>query len=140
QALAERPDQISQGSVVQAFAVCGSCYQRAIDAGLPEVHPSGPVKQKSGATHRITLDVAGRSLTPLQWSYVSEPAEKMADEDETYERTLFILTALFAMYLRVSDLVGRDNWEPTMGDFRKDTQGNWWFNVVGKGNKAAKIS
>lgn len=44
------------------------------------------------------------------------------------------------MYLRISDLIGRDNWTPSMGDFRRDTTGNWWFQVVGKGNKAARIS
>lgn len=27
-----------------------------------------------------------------------------------------------------------------MGDIRHDSAGNWWFHVVGKGNKAAKIS
>jgi len=27
-----------------------------------------------------------------------------------------------------------------MGDFRRDSAGNWWFHVAGKGNKAAKIS
>jgi site-specific recombinase XerC len=64
----------------------------------------------------------------------------MAGDDPAHERTLFILTTLFAMYLRVSDLIGRDNWRPTMGDLRRDTTGNWWFHVVGKGNKAAKIS
>jgi integrase len=44
------------------------------------------------------------------------------------------------MYLRVSDIVGRDNWQPMMSDFRKDDHGNWWFHVIGKGNKSAKIS
>ncbi len=66
--------------------------------------------------------------------------EQMAVADPTYERTLFIVATLFSMYLRVSDLVGRDNWTPTMGDIRRDSMGNWWFHVVGKGNKAAKIS
>ncbi|MCC6073966.1 tyrosine-type recombinase/integrase [Pseudomonas sp. GCM10022188] len=136
-----RPYRMSQGSVAQVFAVCGSFFQHAIDEGLTEVNPFRAVKQKSVYKQRNTLDVSGRSLTPLQWSYVIETAERMADEDpEVHERTLFILATLFAMYLRVSDLVGRDNWEPTMGDFRRDTTGNWWFHVVGKGNKAAKIS
>lgn len=27
-----------------------------------------------------------------------------------------------------------------MGDMRKDSAGNWWYHVVGKGNKAGKIS
>ena len=140
QDITERPYKMSQGSVAQVFAVCGSFFQHAIDEGLTEVNPFRAVKQKSIYKQRNTLDVSGRSLTQLQWSYVIETAEKMADEDEVHERTLFILTTLFSMYLRVSDLVGRDNWEPSMGDFRKDTVGNWWFHVVGKGNKAAKIS
>lgn len=56
------------------------------------------------------------------------------------ERTLFIIATIYSMYLRVSDMVGRDNWEPMMSDFRKDDHGNWWFHVIGKGNKSAKIS
>jgi len=44
------------------------------------------------------------------------------------------------MYLRISDLAGRDNWQPLMSDFRKDLSGAWWFHVIGKGNKVAKIS
>ncbi|MCY1412125.1 Tyrosine recombinase XerC [compost metagenome] len=136
----ERPYKMSQGSVAQVFAVCGSFFQHAIDEGLTEVNPFRAVKQKSVYKQRNTLDVSARSLTQLQWSYVIETAEMMAAEDEDHERTLFIVATLFAMYLRVSDLVGRDNWEPCMGDFRRDTMGNWWFHVVGKGNKAAKIS
>ncbi|MBV7547555.1 site-specific integrase [Pseudomonas sp. PDM26] len=56
------------------------------------------------------------------------------------ERTLFIIATIYSMYLRVSDMVGRDNWKPMMSDFRKDDHGNWWFHVIGKGNKSAKIS
>lgn len=139
-ALRSRPYRMSQGSVAQVFAVCGSFFQYAIDEGLTEVNPFRAVKQKSIYKQRNTLDVASRSLTPLQWSYVIETAEQMAAADPTHERTLFIVATLFSMYLRVSDLVGRDNWTPTMGDIRRDSMGNWWFHVVGKGNKAAKIS
>jgi hypothetical protein len=53
---------------------------------------------------------------------------------------LFIVATIFAMYLRVSDLVGRDNWQPAMGDLRKGNSGNWRYHVVGKGNNAGKLS
>ncbi|HCF7007361.1 TPA: site-specific integrase [Pseudomonas aeruginosa] len=132
--------KMSQGSVAQVFAVCGSFFQHAIDEGFTEVNPFRAVKQKSIYKQRNTLDVASRSLTQLQWSFVIETAELMAAADPAHERTLFIVATLFSMYLRASDLVGRDNWQPVMGDFRRDTTGNWWFHVVGKGNKAAKIS
>lgn len=138
--LPPRVYRMSQGSVGQVFAVCGSFFQHATDEGLTEVNPFRAVKQKSIYKQRNTMDVASRSLTHLQWSFVIETAELMAAENALYERTLFIVATLFAMYLRVSDLVGRDNWAPTMGDIRRDSVGNWWFHVVGKGNKAAKIS
>lgn len=131
---------MAQGSVAQVFAVCGSFFQHAMDEGLTEANPFRAIKQKSVYKQRNTLDVASRSLTEVQWSFVLDTAEQMADEDPAHERTLFVLATLFAMYLRVSDLVGRENWRPTMGDLRRDTTGNWWFHVVGKGNKAAKIS
>jgi len=135
-----RAYRMSQGSVAQVFACCGSFFQHAIDEGLTEINPFRAVKQKSVYKQRNTLEVASRSLTQLQWSYVIDSAELMAHEDPQHERTLFIVATLFSMYLRVSDLVGRDSWAPSMGDIRRDSIGNWWFHVVGKGNKAARIS
>lgn len=66
--------------------------------------------------------------------------ELLETKQKHYERTLFIIATIYSMYLRVSDIVGRDNWQPMMSDFRKDDHGNWWFHVIGKGNKSAKIS
>jgi hypothetical protein len=88
-----------------------------MDEGLTESNPFRAIKQKSICKQRNILDVASRSITELQWSFVIDTAEQMPDDDPTHERTLFILTTLFAMYLRVSVLIGRDNWRPTMGEF-----------------------
>ena len=132
--------KLAQGSIAQIFAVCGSFFQHAIDEGFCEQNPFRAVKQKSKYKQRNTDDQDTRILTSLQWDFVLETAEQLAAADARYERTLFIVATIFAMYLRVSDLVGRDNWKPTMGDLRKDNAGNWWYHVVGKGNKAGKIS
>src|SRR5690606_4194379 len=56
------------------------------------------------------------------------------------ERSLFILNALFGMYLRISELVETERWMPKMGDFERDLEGNWWFRTVGKGNKERQVS
>jgi integrase len=71
---------------------------------------------------------------------VLETAEKMAQQDSLHERTLFIMNALFGMYLRISELVETERWSPKMGDFERDLEGNWWFRTVGKGNKERQIS
>lgn len=44
------------------------------------------------------------------------------------------------MDLRISELTVSQRWTPTMGDFFKDQDGNWWFKTVGKGNKARQIA
>lgn len=56
------------------------------------------------------------------------------------ERYSFIMTALFAMYLRISELVADERSAPMMSDFRKDRDGNWWFHVTGKGNKPRTVT
>ncbi|MCW5582411.1 MAG: hypothetical protein KIT56_00730 [Gammaproteobacteria bacterium] len=52
-----------------------------------------------------------------------ETAEMMAYEDnEQHARILFIMNALYGMYLRISELVENDRWTPTMGDFYRDSE------------------
>ncbi|HBO5514696.1 TPA: tyrosine-type recombinase/integrase [Pseudomonas aeruginosa] len=131
--------KMSSGSVAQVFAACQSFYQFCIDEDLTEVNPFRAIKQKSRYTQRSTREVGGRSLTAVQWGFVIETAELMAKEDEEHERTLFILVTLFSLYLRISDLVGRENWEPTMGAFQKSGD-DWWYHAIRKGNKSTKVS
>jgi len=59
---------------------------------------------------------------------------------DKYERTLFIMSALYLMYLRISELTTTSRWEPQMGHFYQDSQENWWFKTVGKGNKERDIT
>ncbi len=44
------------------------------------------------------------------------------------------------MYLRISELTASSRWAPVMGDFLRDTDNNWWFKTVKKGNKARQIA
>ncbi len=61
-------------------------------------------------------------------------------EPEIHERSLFIIKALYSMYLRISELAVSKRWEPQMGHFHHDQDGHWWFTTVGKGNKQRIIS
>ncbi|HBN8626797.1 integrase [Pseudomonas aeruginosa] len=131
--------KMSSASTAQVFAACQSFFQFCIDEDRTDANPFRAIKQKSRFTQRETREKGSRSLNPLQWDFVIETAELMAEEDAEHERTLFILVTLFSLYLRISDLVGRDNWEPTMGSFQKQGD-DWWFHAIRKGNKKAKVS
>jgi site-specific recombinase XerD len=139
--VASLPYQPSRGSISQVFSVCSSLYEYGLDEGLTSTNPFRAIKQKSRFKASRSMEQTGRALTPLQWDFVLTTAEKMAAmAPEQHERTLFIAATLFSMYLRVSDVCGRVNWQPTMGSFKTDHEGNWWFHLVGKGDKAAKVA
>jgi len=71
---------------------------------------------------------------------VSSPKKLAEQFPDEHERTLFILSALYAMYLRISELTANPRWAPQMNHFTRDGDGNWWFTTVGKGNKERQIA
>lgn len=81
-----------------------------------------------------------RRLSESQWQYVFNIALELAEKDRLYERSLFVITALKTLFLRVSELSDRAHWSPTMSHFWQDTEGNWWLKVYGKGRKLRDIT
>jgi site-specific recombinase XerD len=132
---------LSQVALKEIFAILGSFYNFLIQEDYTETNPVAHVRQKSKYLRRQQSKSRIRRLSELQWQYVIETAEKMAAQDPTqHERTLFMMTALYAMYLRISELGASERWSPKMSDFFRDHDGLWWFTTVGKGNKERQIS
>jgi site-specific recombinase XerD len=132
---------LSQSAVQGIFAVLSSFFNYLIQEDYLESNPVAQIRQKSKFVRKNQAQKPIRRLSDKQWQYVIESAELMANQQpQVHERTLFILNALFGMYLRISELVETPRWTPRMGDFERDLQGNWWFRTVGKGNKERIIS
>lgn len=131
----------SQTAVRAAFTALSSFYGYLVQEGLVESNPVALIRQKSKFVRKDQQRAVVRRISNVQWDYVLETAEQMANEAPAiHERTLFIMNCLFAMYLRISELVADERSTPLMGDFRKDSDGNWWFHVTGKGNKNRTIT
>ena len=82
-----------------------------------------------------------RRLSQLQWQTLIETAQAMATDNPcVHERTLFMISILYSLYLHISELAASERWVPTMNDFHKDQDGRWWFTTVGKGNKERQIA
>lgn len=132
---------LSQSALQSCFAVLSSFFNFLVQEGHTGANPVTQIRQKGKFLRKRQNSGEIRRLSPLQWEFVIETAEEMArEEPERHERTLFIMHALFAMYLRISELVETDRWAPQMGHFQPDREGNWWFVTVGKGNKERDIS
>lgn len=132
---------LSQKAIQAIFAVLSSFYNYLIQEEYIDFNPVAQIRQKSKFIRKQQNKQVIRRLSELQWSYVIETAEQLADKDPaTHERTLFIMKCLYGMYLRVSELVASTRWEPQMGDFHRDSDNHWWFKTVGKGNKERDIA
>ncbi len=104
-------------------------------------NPVALIRQKSKFIRKHQNQQKIRRLSELQWQYVIRTAHRLAEMNPaTHERTLFIMSTLYAMYLRISELTASDRWIPRMLDFARDNDGNWWFTTVGKGNKLRQIA
>ena len=133
--------QLSQSALQSLFAVLSSFFNYLIQEDYLVANPVAQIRQKSKFLRKSQNTRPIRRLSELQWAFVIETAERMAAaEPVVHERTLFILSALFGMYLRISELVDTPRWTPTMADFERDLEGNWWFRTVGKGNKERLVS
>ena len=132
---------LSAKALQAIFSILSSFFNYLIQEEYVEINPIALIRQKSRYLRKRQHKEKIRRLTELQWSYVFDKAEELANtEPLIHERTLFVMQALYGMYLRISELAATPRWTPQMGDFHMDMDGNWWFTTVGKGNKERDIS
>lgn len=133
--------QLSQGAVKELFAILSSFYNYLLQEEYLYMNPVALIRQKSKFIQKEQSLPKIRRLSELQWSYVIETAKLMAEKSpDQHERTLFIMSALYSMYLRISELAASERWTPEMSDFHRDQEESWWFVTVGKGNKKRQIA
>jgi site-specific recombinase XerD len=133
--------KLSQKSLQAVFSVLSTFFNYLLQEDYGELNPVALIRQKSKYLQTHAYKEPIRRISNLQWDFVMETVELNAQkEPKQHERTLFIMNCLFAMYLRISELVADDRSTPTMGDFRTDADNNWWLQVTGKGNKVRMIT
>jgi len=131
----------SQQSIKAIFVILGSFYTHLINENLTEINPVLQIRQKSKFLRKQQGTPKIPRLSEVQWKCLIETTRKLADENpDRHQRTLFIITAMYLMYLRISEFVATSRWTPVMGHFYKDSNDNWWFITVGKGNKERHVT
>ena len=132
---------LSQAAIRATFSILSSYYGFLMQEDAVQQNPVALIRQKSKFVKKEVTRKQVRRISNLQWDYVIETAEILAEEDPAqHERTLFIMNALLGMYLRISELVADERSAPVMGDFIKDSDGHWWFKVLSKGNKERLVA
>lgn len=133
--------QLSQKAIQEIFTGLSSFYNYLVLEEKISINPVALIKQKSKYLQKQQNQNPVMRLSERQWQCCLETAKHLAStEPDKHERTLFIMSALYLLYLRISELVASDRWIPQMGHFYQDSHGYWWFKTVGKGNKLRNIA
>ncbi len=132
---------LSQGSLKEVFAILSSFFSYLVQEEYVSANPVAAIQQKSQFIRKVQSKQKIRRLSELQWQYVINTAKELAEnKPAVHERTLFMMSILYSMYLRISELAANERWAPLMNHFCRDNDGYWWFTTVGKGHKERQIA
>lgn len=132
--------QLSTKSMEAIFAVLSSLFTYLQQEEYCENNPVALIRQKKSYLKREQTRKVTRKLSKLQWLYVINTAEELAQSDTQHERTLFLLSAFYLLGLRISELAYIPGRMATMGNFAPDKRGLWWYTTTGKGNKIRDVA
>lgn len=132
--------KLSSKSIESIFAILSSLFTYLQQEEYLDVNPVALIRQKKGYIQRQQTRKVMRRLSRTQWHYLITTCEDMAREDQQHERTLFLMSAFYLLGLRISELAYHDERTADMGNFAPDKRGLWWYNTVGKGNKARDVA
>lgn len=132
--------ELKNKSIEAIFACLSSLFSFLQQEEYLDANPVSLVRQKKGYIQRQHTRKVTRKLSKLQWLHVINAAEKMAQEDFSHSRTLFLMSAFYLLGLRISELAYGEERQALMGNFAPDKEGRWWYTTVGKGNKERDIA
>lgn len=80
--------QAANGTLNQVFTVCSRFYEFLIEDGFAQTNPFRLLKKGNRFSTQELEVASSRALTPLQWDFVLDTVEEMANtEPERHERT-----------------------------------------------------
>lgn len=132
--------QLSPKAIREIFTVINSFYNTLLIDEKINKNPVTLVKQKSRYIQKQQTTKQILRLTDDQWVVCIKTIKALAENDEIYSRILFIMSAMYLMYLRISEFTATEKWTPQMNHFYQDSDKQWWFKTLGKGNKLRSIA
>ena len=130
---------LSNNSQRQAMIVINALFSYLVDAGYLVGNPLSLIRRRNKKLQPETQEALSqeRFLDQETWQYLKRYIQEMSCETPReiarYERIRFLFHLLYLLAPRVSEVANH-----SMNSFR-EYRGKWWWFVVGKGNKKAKV-
>ena len=131
---------LSNNSLAALIAVLSTFFTFLQQESYTSVNPIQLVRQKKRYIQTHQTQKVTRKLSQLQWQYVINNVETLANTATKFERHLFLMSIFYLLGLRISEVATSSNHIPIMSNFAPDKNSRWWFTTVGKGNKVRDIA
>jgi len=136
---------VSQSSLKSLFSIISLFYVFLTLKKYVNGDPIPAVKMFSPYIIKSSEPPFIRTFSFNDWEMIREILVIKADENIEYERHLFAIITMKSLYLRISEISSRDNWEPVMGNIKEIKEngivtGEYYMTVFGKGNKLRRVS
>ncbi|MDN6322644.1 MAG: site-specific integrase [Halomonas sp.] len=128
---------LSPSSRRQSLVILQGMFAWLVEAGWVRHNPFRLMRDKSrrlnNQTPRIERYLEG-DLWAWLWQWLNSPSAEKGGRDEFLQaRRRFIFGFAYQLAPRISEMA-----DARMGDFQH-SEGRWWWHVVGKGSKVARI-
>ena len=128
---------LSRSAMMTTAAAVNSLFKWLCDAGYLNGNPLGLIRMGLRKAHTSSHNATTRYLDADMWQAVTRAIESLPRKDlaeqAAYERARFLCMFLYALAPRAGELESH-----TMGSF-VEVRGRWWWEVLGKGLKDAKV-
>lgn len=136
------PYRLSEQAMKTKLAILSAFFQFLIQEEYMDRNPALLLQRvKRPLTQGDDEQV--QSFSELQWSYLLQAADNLAQESpEQHERSRFLVILMYACYLRISEVAARPGFTPVMGQFRRDSKtGVWGYYIpTSKGGKRRTVA
>jgi site-specific recombinase XerD len=138
----ELPYRLSEQAMKTKLAILSAFFQFLIQEEYMERNPALLLQRVKRPTSCDAGEQA-QAFSELQWSYVMQAVDKLAQEQpDQHERTRFLICLMYACYLRISEVAARPGFTPVMSQFRRDAKTGVWgyFIPRSKGGKRRTVA
>ncbi len=119
---AEVPYSLSGTSIKNKLSILSGLFTYLIDCEYMEHNPAAALLKKTGRTLQQSASEKIKCFSELEYQAILETAEHLAAEDPEHERLLFMVSLLFGLYPRMSEITARASYSPCMAQFKLNQQ------------------
>ena len=132
--------QVSAHTLKSMLAILRTFFQFCLEEGVLARNPVASLKQKRQHLSSSQENTIMRRMNAQQWQTVIGIAMRDKDSGVEAMRGLFVMSLFYLLGVRISEISATERHTPTMGDFYQDSDLQWWFRALGKGNKQRDIA